>query len=107
LSYSRFVSNKETDMTQLEKNLAALPAHCYSILNTTGELIIIKRGETGYFPTEGYTENEHCTFEQLVVILNNRMGVSPAQRFAMDMGSMFGWDIPGAHPDVHADRVVA
>jgi hypothetical protein len=94
-------------MTQLEKNLAALPVLCYSVLNTTGELIIIKRGVSGYFPTEGYTQNEHCTFEQQAAIFNERMGVTPAQRLAMDMGSIFGWDIPGAHPDAHADRVAA
>ena len=94
-------------MTQLEKNLAALPELCYSVLNTTGELIIIKRGVSGYFPTEGYTQNEHCTFEQQAAIFNERLGVTPAQRHAMDLGSICGWDVPGAHPDAHADRVAA
>ena len=30
--------------------------------------------------------------------LNGKLGVSPIQRQAMEVGSMAGWDVPGADP---------
>ena len=30
--------------------------------------------------------------------LNEKLGVSPIQRQAMEVGSMAGWDVPGAEP---------
>jgi hypothetical protein len=93
---------EETTMTPLERNLAALPSTCYGTLNTTGELILLKAGEKGYWPTEGYTINDTVpTYDALADLLNEQRGVTKAQRMAMEMGSMFGFDIPGAHPSVY------
>lgn len=78
----------------------ALPELCYAInLAEQGvaRLIIIKRGETGYFPTEGYGARS----EELVDMFNARMGVTPAERRAMELGSMRGFGIPGADPAKH------
>lgn len=83
-------------MDQLESNLAKLPEHCYSVLLTDDSLILIKRGETGYYPADTGHKADLANF------LNARMGVTPAQRMAMEIGSMAGFHVPGADPDAHA-----
>lgn len=85
----------------LESNLAKLPETCFGInpgAEGVDSLILIKRGERGYYPTEGYGAKS----ELLVDHFNARMGVTRAQRMAMEIGSMFGFDLPGADPDRHA-----
>lgn len=55
-------------------------------------VIGIKRGEPGYYPI--FTQR---TADEL----NQMNHVSPAQREAMYAGSMFGWDVPAANPDLY------
>lgn len=68
-----------------------LPEHCYSRLASTGEPILIRYAEKGYYPI---TLPEGSTVEGM----NESIGVSEAQRMAMEAGSMFGWRVPGADP---------
>jgi hypothetical protein len=76
-----------------------LPVSCYGTLPSDGSLILIKRGETGFWRAEGYTLGTMVpTWDALADILNNRRGVSKAQRAAMEAGSCFGWDVPAADP---------
>jgi hypothetical protein len=78
---------------------ARLPETCYGTLNTTGDLILLKRGALGYWPTEGYTLGTLVpTWDALADILNARRGVTKAQRAAMEAGSMFGFHTPAADP---------
>ena len=63
----------------------------------TGQLIRIKRGETGYYPSEWDTGDKEQNVE-LADELNEKLGVSPIQRQAMEVGSMAGWDVQGADP---------
>ena len=79
------------------KIAAGLPELCFSTLQTTGQLICIKRGESGYYPSEWDTEDKERNVE-LEDELNEKLGVTPAQRQAMEIGSMAGWDVPGADP---------
>lgn len=95
--------NSENWSIQTEKERFApktadgLPALCFSILRTTGQLICIKRGDTGYYPSDWDTGNREEN-EKLADDINSNMGVSPIQRQAMEIGSMCGWDVPGADP---------
>lgn len=74
-----------------------LPELCFSTLLTGGDLICIKRGETGYFPSEWDTGDKERNVE-LADQLNEQLGVTMWQRKAMEVGSMCGWDVPGADP---------
>ncbi|MDF0491457.1 hypothetical protein PX699_16770 [Sphingobium sp. H39-3-25] len=71
-------------------NLAKLPEMCAAHLPGTDEPIVIKRGEKGYWPMpDGMT----------IEAINATFDATPAQITAMQAGSMFGWDVPGADPD--------
>ena len=88
----------QTEQERFAPKIAdGLPEMCFSTLMTTGQLICIKRGETGYYPSEWDTgDKEHNV--SLADELNENLGVTPAQRQAMEIGSMAGWDVPGADP---------
>ena len=74
-----------------------LPELCFSTLRTTGQLICIKRGESGYYPSDWDTGDKERNVE-LADELNENLGVTPAQRQAMEIGSLAGWAVPGADP---------
>lgn len=69
-----------------------LPSICYTKILTTGEIAIIKKGESGYHELD---YKELRTVDEL----NESIGVSPMQEKAMLIGSMFGWYVPGADPN--------
>ena len=76
---------------------SSLPVQCQSILPSTGEIILIDRGESGYrsldLPNKTPEENR-----QAVDDYNCKEGITRAQEAAMSAGSMFGWDVPAADP---------
>ena len=82
---------------------SSLPEQCYSVLPDTGELIIIKKGESGYYRTDidmgSKAENRALADEY-----NAKLGVSKAQEQAMSAGSMFGWAVPAADPKNYDDN---
>ena len=77
-----------------------LPELCFSILKTTGQLICIKRGESGYYPSDWDTGDKERNVE-LADELNEHLGLRPVQRQAMEIGSLAGWDVPGADPKAY------
>ena len=77
-----------------------LPEMCFSTLLTTGDLICIKRGETGYYPSDWDAGDKERNVE-LADQLNEELGVTLWQRKAMEVGSMCGWDVPGADPKAY------
>ncbi len=91
----------ETEAERFAPKLSVdLPETCFSILPGSGALIIIKRGESGYYLSDWSTsEVEHN--RELADYNNERLGVTPAQRQAMECGSMYGWDTPGADPSAY------
>ena len=79
------------------KFAAGLPELCFSTLPSSGELICIKRGERGYYPSDWNTPDREQN-RQIAEEQNRRLGVTLAQREAMECGSMHGWTVPGADP---------
>ena len=88
----------QTEQEQFGQKFAeGLPELCFSTLPGTGELICIKRGESGYYPSDWSTSSREHN-RQIADEQNQRLGVTPAQKEAMMCGSMFGWNVPGADP---------
>lgn len=76
-------------------SLSVLPPICYIILPSTGETVMMKRGESGlHSPLYDDSPEE----------LNAMIGVTPQQAAAMEYGAMRGWDSPFADPEVYDGR---
>ena len=83
-----------------------LPDCCYSVNKTTGEIIILKKGETGFYKTDISTTGREESRE-LVDFQNNKLSVTKAQEAAMYWGSVYGFDTRGADPKQYdADGVM-
>ena len=80
-----------------------LPETCFSILPSSGQLIIIRCGERGYYPSEWDTGNREENRE-IASSHNVRRGITDIQEAAMLAGSMFGWNTPGANPQWYLDN---
>ena len=79
-----------------------LPETCLSTMPGTGELIVLKRGETGYYRSEWNTADAERN-RQIADDHNHARGLTPAQVEAMRVGSMFGFAVPGAGPQRYLD----
>lgn len=74
-----------------------LPGQCYSVMPSSGELILITRGEKGYFLSDSSKPDPEAN--RLFADTSNRLfGITKAQEEAMLAGSMFEWDVPAAQP---------
>lgn len=83
-----------------ERQQSILPDMCYSVMKSTGDLVVLKRGEEGCFSTS-YNTPDPARNRELADYLNEKLCVTPAQAQAMSVGSMFGWDTPGADPKTY------
>lgn len=79
-----------------------LPENCFATLPGTGELIILKRGETGYYRSDWNT-GDKAENQQIADYHNRKRGINPAQVEAMKVGSMCGFNVPGADPQIFFD----
>ena len=94
----------QTEQELFAPNLAdGLPELCFSTLPGTGELICIKRGESGYYPSDWNT-NDPAHNREIADYNNERLGVTQEQRLAMECGSMHGWGVPGADPACYEQK---
>jgi len=71
--------------------LKKLPEICLTRSKTTGTVIAIRRGEIGFYPIQTRLTPEE---------FNQRRGISPDQVEAMENGSLLGWEVPAADPDI-------
>lgn len=75
-----------------------LPDFCYSYNETTGEIIVIKKGLEGYYPSEIKLDDtlvgdkRKAEAEKLINEQNEILGVTEDQKLQMELNSMFGWD---------------
>ncbi len=77
-----------------------LPEYCWTVLQPQNELVMVKRGESGYYPQR----EENAPWDaKNVNHLNERLGVTKGQEQAMASGSMFGWDNEMANPNNYND----
>lgn len=89
----RYQSHNCTGIIPLRKSL---PEKCFAHLESTGEIVVIVKGEKGYVPAANYPAD--CDPKEGEDALNETIGVTKAQAAAMVAGSMFGWDKPAADP---------
>lgn len=76
----------------LSLKVADLPDLCYTYVESTHEIAIIKKGEIGYFPSVIDTSN--MTKEECIAYVdeqNEILEVSPEEAEMMSLKSMFGW----------------
>ena len=66
-----------------------IPKYAYGVLAGTDHVILIKRGERGYWPVDNMSLERADQ-------RNAEMGVTPTVRQAMQTGSLWGWDSPWA-----------
>lgn len=76
---------------------STLPDQCYCVLPGSDEIIIVKKGESGYYRTDLYG-HDRADAISIVDECNGLGGVTKAQEQAMLAGSMFGWDTLAADP---------
>ncbi|MDR1204510.1 MAG: hypothetical protein LBL26_03390 [Peptococcaceae bacterium] len=74
-----------------------LPEDCYSILPSTGEIILIRRWEMSYAPI-AYQCKTRALNRLFVDSKNKENHVTRAQEEAMLARSLFGWDVHATRP---------
>ena len=76
-----------------------LPDLCWSVRLGEGDLIYIKKGESGYKRSKMSTKDK-AQNRYLADYNNRRRGITRPQEQAMLTGCMHGWDVPMADPVV-------
>ena len=74
----------------------ALPIAAAVTRPMTGEMVIVKRGERGYWPVIRQNLDDP---EMTPQAWNTQHGISEQDAWLLLIGSMFGWDESGEWPD--------
>lgn len=77
---------------------SSLPVQCFSVLPSSGELILLTRGEKGYTTCLEFSADDAGENLRFAEDNNEKNGITKAQEAAMLAGSMFGWQTPAADP---------
>lgn len=93
------IKEEKTKLNFIE-NVDELPNMCYGVLPSDNSIIIIKKGERGYFLTNKDYERAYANIidwnlrndkaNEICDKLNAELGVTPDQRFTMEIRSMNG-----------------
>lgn len=87
-----------------------LPEFCYVSRERDGarpgtRIGLVRRGECGYWPVTSLPDH---TDEQAIDSIrkaNKELGVDGIQAFCMKMGSLFGFNVPGAYTEWVAEHM--
>lgn len=98
-------------MNSAKQNIALLPEYCWAMLLTDKSLIRIFAGVSGYYPlNQALTRDAKLVFDkdltnnEIADKLNADMGITRAQRMAMEWGSQFGWEHALSNPENYDDK---
>ena len=80
--------------TYLPEKPPELPDRCFAILPSSGEIIVIEKGQKGY-QRSGLSESPEKN-RRFVTQHNRYSQITRQQEAAMLGGSMFGWNTPAA-----------
>ena len=83
---------------------SSLPAQCFCVRPSSGELILLTRGERGYVPCGEFSTLDSRQNRAFADARNKENGVTKAQEAAMLAGSMFGWQTPAADPQNYDEQ---
>lgn len=73
-----------------------LPMVCLSVNPSTGDIINIKLGQSGYYPSDWNRPGKREYNRETADFANEKAGITKAQEAAMLHGSMFGWHTKAA-----------
>lgn len=91
-------------MIEIVERQGKLPSSCVVVIPTGKCLGTVRLGVSGYYAGPALESPEAA--HRMCLSLNDAAGVSPLQAECMLVGSMFGWEVPGADPDhYNADEV--
>lgn len=102
--------NEKNLSSEAQANLDKLPDWCFGRNPSTETIIRIDKGEMGYSPVANkdwpieIASDKDTSLEALIDRINQHKGVTPAQRQAMQFGSMWGWHIRLADPDMYDEK---
>jgi hypothetical protein len=106
------ILKRAVDILGLEVNLESeianvyLPRFCFTVLPVFGEIVMIKNGRAGFYPTDLNTDSVQKNIK-IANKLNRDMNITKQMVRAMECGAMFGWYDVSADPssyDEDGDR---
>lgn len=93
-------------MNSAQENLELLPDMCFSVCLVDQKLIQIRSGEPGFYRLDQDVYKKRIKksgydMDEVANDLNETLGIDLTFRMAMDFGSCFGWELPGANPNAY------
>jgi len=76
-------------------DIRRLPLACATRHPVTNKPIMLKAGEKGYWPAPDDLDPD---------AYNRAMHITNAELAAMEIGAIWGFNVPGANPDMHLER---